>query len=73
MILTESENDVENFFASQFGRDGIGGGSRGPRKLLGDNRDGHRGEGDDDDQPMEARSEERFKEPARERHGSGRV
>ena len=63
-MLTNCVGNVENFFVCQFGRDagGIGGGRRGP----GDNWNGHRREGDDDDQKMDARPEERFGEWASE-------
>jgi hypothetical protein len=77
MLLTECEDNVEDFFAGQFGRDGGiggGGGIRGLGELLGDDWDGHRGERDDDDEQIEARPEERFGESSREEgHGSGRV
>jgi hypothetical protein len=72
ILFTECEYNVEDFFVCQFGRDGIsiggGGGSRGPGKLLGNNWDGHRGEGNDDDEQIEARPEERFGDPLREGH-----
>jgi hypothetical protein len=72
MLLTEWDYNVDDFFAGQCGRDGIGGrrggGSRRPGKLLGDNWDGHRVEGDDDDEQMEARPEECFAEPSMEGH-----
>jgi hypothetical protein len=71
MLLTEREDDVEDFLVGQFGRDGIaggGGGSRGPGKLLGDDWDRHRGERDDDDQQIEAGPEESFGEPSRKGH-----
>jgi hypothetical protein len=60
MLFTECEDNVENFFAGQFGRDGIGGGGGGggPDKLLGDDWDGHCGEWDDDDQKIEGGPEE---------------
>jgi len=68
----DCEYNVEDLFVCQFGRDGIsiggGGGSRGPGKLLGNNWDGHRGEGNDDDKQIEARPEERFGEPLSEGH-----
>jgi hypothetical protein len=73
----ECEDNVKDFFAGQFGRDGGiggGGGIRGLGELLGDDWDGHRGERDDDDEQIEARPEERFGESSREEgHGSGRV
>lgn len=69
MPLTECEDNVEYFFAGQFGRDGSGGGGGGTGrlgKLLGDDWDGHRGERDDDDEQIEARPEEGFRESSRE-------
>lgn len=56
-VLTEGDDNVDDFVVGR--PDGIGGGGggghggggvRGPRKLLGDNWDGHRGKGDDDDE-----------------------
>ena len=77
MPLTECEDNVEYFFAGQFGRDGSGGGGGGTGrlgKLLGDDWDSHRGERDDDDEQIEARPEEAFGESLRkEGHDSDRI
>jgi hypothetical protein len=67
MLFTECEDNVEFFLAGQLRRDG-GGGGRGPGELLGDDWDGHRGEGDDDDQQIEAGPEKRFGESLKEGH-----
>lgn len=68
----ECEDNVEDFFVGQFGwrssSSGGGGGSRGSGKFLGNDWDGHRSEGNDDDEQIEARAEERVGEAAREGH-----
>jgi hypothetical protein len=75
MVFTEWDDNVDDFFVDQLGRDGTisgGGGGPGsrrrPGKLLGDDWDGHRGEGDDDDQQIEALPEEGSAEPSKEGH-----
>ena len=69
MIPTNSENDVKFLLTGQFRRDvGAGGGSRG---HLGKNRDGLGGEGNDDDQYIEARPEEPFADPWHVGHDLG--
>lgn len=68
LLFTEWNGNVDGSFEGQFGRVGIGGGSRGPGELVGDNWDDHRVEGEDGSQQIEAgpAAEERFGEPSRE-------